>query len=273
MQTWLSYHIYPHEAQDVFLARAVRPFLEKHIWSTPGARAFFVRFDDEKGPHIRLRLRGEADWLQDVLQPAFVEWFAERGEWEEAPYQPETERFGGAQSLTWAEEYFHISSRVVLDRLNRPYTYGDALYDAMRLHTMTVYAAEWSREKSAWYFGQLCEQWMELFFRPAEPDQAPADNWRETLREQFSRNFDPQRESLQQAMTDLWQALSELRFDPGQPEWVRWFRGNQLILKEFGANLDKVLPSLIHLTNNRLGVNNPDEVYVNFLLAQTTPGA
>ena len=272
MQTWLSYHIYPMETPDVFLARAVRPFLEKYVWSTAGARAFFVRDEDEKGLHIRLRMRGEVGWLAETLQPAFVEHFEGRGEYERTIYLPEMERFGGPEAMSWAEEYFHLSTRVVLDRVNRPYTYGDAMFDALRLHTVTVFGAGWTREKSAWYFGQLCDQWMTLFFKPAaesspSDSQSPAE-WREALKADFEQSFIPQQEELRLAISELWTVLEKGEFDQSQPEWLRWLRGNQMILPEFGENLEKALPRLLHLTNNRLGINNQDEVYLNYLLAQ-----
>lgn len=266
MQTWLSYHIYPLETPEVFLARALRPFLEKYVWPTAGARAFFIRYEDEKGLHIRLRMRGAAGWLAETLQPAFEAHFESRGDYEITIYLPENERFGGPEAMSWAGEFFHLSTRVVLDRLNRPYTYGDAMFDALRLHTITAFAAGWTPEKSAWYFDRVCDQWMELFFQP-ETNNSPA-GWRQALKEDFEQKFNPQREELRLAISELWTALEKGKFDTEQPEWLRWLRGNQMILPEFGENLEKALPSLLHLTNNRLGINNQDEVYLNYLLAR-----
>ena len=141
MMTWLSIHFYPLETENVFLTRAVKPFLEQYIWPRQGARAFFIRYEDEKGRHIRLRLRGEADWIEETLRPALAGWFEGRGEQVQAGYKPETERFGGAVGLALAEEYFHVSTRVVLERLNRDqFTYGDAMFDALRMHTITAFA-------------------------------------------------------------------------------------------------------------------------------------
>lgn len=267
--TWLSIHFYPLESENIFLARAVKPFLEQYTWPLPGARAFFVRYEDDGGRHIRLRLRGELDWLSETLRPAFEGWFAERGKWREEPYLPETERFGGDEATAWAEEYFHVSTRVVLERLAREQsTYGDALFDALRMHTVTAFAAGLSREKSAWYFGRLCDQWLALFFQPEEGSRVGESDFPVALKQQFEKNFEGQKEDLCLALGELWKALETEKFDKKQPEWVRWLRGNQLILKEFGENLDKLLPSLLHLTNNRLGVNNQDEVYLNFILSK-----
>jgi thiopeptide-type bacteriocin biosynthesis protein len=264
----LSFHIYPLEKHDVFLTRALKPFLEQFVWPVKGARAFFIRFEDEKGPHLRVRVRGEQAWLDDTLRPTLEGWFADRGEILETEYSGEAARFGGETALMWAEEHFHISTRVVLDRLARvPYTYGDALFDALRLHTSAAYAAGLGHEKTAWYFGRLYEQWLPLYFRPA--DGAAADEDFETaIRSSFAKSFEPQRAALTESLDTLHKALETETFDHRQPEWLRWFRGNELIFKSLGDDLEKALPSLLHLTNNRLGINNQDEVYLNYILSE-----
>lgn len=263
MQQWLSFHIHPLETLDVFLARGVRPFLAQHIWPVAQARAFFIRYEDENGPHIRLRLQGDAT----LLRPLALDWFEERGAVEEIPYEPETERFGSPQGMQLAEEFFHLSTRVVLDRLNRPYTYGDAMFDGLRMHVITAFSAGWNREKSSWYFEQLCRQWIDLFFQAAETSTNP--DWQRALLQDFEASFKPQQEDLRLAVSELWTALDKNNFDTDQPEWLRWLRGNQMLLAEFGDSLERQLPSLIHLSNNRLGINNQDEVYLNFLLWKT----
>ncbi|MCB0545211.1 MAG: thiopeptide-type bacteriocin biosynthesis protein [Saprospiraceae bacterium] len=265
---WLSIYFYPLETPDVFLARGVKPFLEQFVWPVKGARAFFVRYDDEQGRHIRLRIRGEDQWLEEQLRPVLEGWFADRGEWREVPYEPETERFGGPDSLALAEEYFHISTRVVLDRIKREgFTYGDAMFDALRMHVITAFAAGLGREKTAWYFARLCEQWIPVFLSPAD-GPALDEAGQQDLLERFGQQFDPQKEDLRMALGELWKALEVEKFDTDQPEWLRWLRGNQLILKDFGDKLEKVLPSLIHLDNNRLGIVNQDEVYLNYILSK-----
>lgn len=259
---WFSIHIYPLESQDVFLTRAVKPFLEQYIWSQKEARAFFIRYQDEKGPHIRLRMRGEADWIESLLKPAFDGWMQGRGEWEAYVYQPETDRFGGEEGMAWAEEYFHVSTRVVLERLAADqFTYGDAMFDALRLHIVTSVAAGFNREKAQWYFTQLLGQWLPLFFGVASEHDIQA------IKLAFQETYSPQQAALSDVMDKFWGAVEAENFDPKQPEWLRWFKGNELILKGFGDKLELALPSLIHLTNNRLGINNQDEAYLNFILS------
>ena len=269
MRTWLSFHFYPLDTQDVFLTRALRPFLTQYIWPRPEARAFFIRFEDEKGPHIRLRLHGEAGWLAETLRPALEGWFVDRGECVEVAYASEPERFGGAAGLALAEEHFHLSTRVTLDRLAQEQrTHGDLLFDALRMQLLMALAAGMRREKAAWYFGQLYAQWLPLFFSPTD-GQPLAEDGRTALATQFATSLGARKEVLRAAFEALWAAASTGQFDTAQPEWRRWLRGNELILKELGDQLDKALPSLLHLTNNRLGVNNQDEVYLCYVLAHT----
>ncbi len=266
MQNWLSIHFYPNETEDIFLQRAVRPFLEKYIWPEKTARAFFVRFEDERGEHIRLRIRGEAEFLENQIRPAISEHFEGRGERFEEKYQPETNRFGGEEAMAWAEEHFHQSTRVVLDRSKtEKYGYEDAMFDALRMHIISVFAAGFDLKKVKWYFEKLTDQWLPLFFQPENP---AAKNWEDDVKTDFSKKLKRQRREIVDALDKLWTDLKKGKIDKSQPEWLRWLRANELILKSLDQNLEKALPSLIHLTNNRLGIKNHHEVYLNFILTK-----
>jgi thiopeptide-type bacteriocin biosynthesis protein len=261
---WVSIHLYPKETQDLFLSRALKPFLEQYIWPKKDSRAFFIRYQDEKGPHLRLRFKAEQDWLNDHLLPAFEGWFVDRGEWALNEYVPEPERFGGGEALAWAEEYFHVSTRVVLDRISREqFTYGDAMFDALRMHLITAHAAGLNLDKTRWYFSQLYLQWRSLFLPPDEKGD------HELYSELFEKTLGAQRYKIVENLDAFWKSIGEDKLDKKQPEWIRWVRGNELILKGLGGNLDKALPSLIHLNNNRLGIRNEDEVYLNYILWRT----
>ncbi|MFM7401949.1 MAG: lantibiotic dehydratase C-terminal domain-containing protein, partial [Bacteroidota bacterium] len=70
----------------MFLARAFKPFLEQYIWPTRGTRAFFSRHQQEDGSLVRIRMRGDDAWVDELLKPAFEGWMRDRGEWKEVSY-------------------------------------------------------------------------------------------------------------------------------------------------------------------------------------------
>lgn len=268
MQTWLSIHFFPTATQNAFLVGQLHPFLGQQVWPVAGTRFFYIRYSDADGPHLRLRFRGTEEWLSGVLRPALEPLLSAEGHWKVLDYVPEPARFGGEAALPWAEEHFHISSRVALDRINRDnYVYGDTLFDAMRLHVSAAFAAGLTVDQSSAYFDGLCNQWIGAFFSPAD-DAMDAALLRKEVRADFDKTLDPQFAFLQDALRQMYRALQDQQFDVKQPEWLRWFRGNELIFKELGKDLEKALPSLLHLTNNRLGVNNQDEAYLLFVLGK-----
>ncbi|MCB9342118.1 MAG: hypothetical protein H6576_00300 [Lewinellaceae bacterium] len=256
---WLSYHLYPIESQDLFLTRALKPFLDRYIWTDNASRAFFIRYQDEKGPHIRIRLKAGNEEAENQLKLEFASWFEGRGEWKEVLYQSEAERFGGEAGLALAEEHFDLSSKVVLARMAKSdFMYGDAMYDALRLHIISLHAAGFNPERIRWYFSKLYDQWLSLFF-PVEEGENITSNFKKLLK--------PQELNIRRNLHAVWEALEDGKLDEQQPEWAQWIKGNKLILNALGENLEKALPSLIHLTNNRIGINNQDEVYLNYIFS------
>jgi len=265
--SWLSYHIYPLETPDVFLVRALKPFLENNVWPIKGARAFYIRYTEEKGAHIRLRLRGTPDWMEASLQPAFETWIAERGRCEIVDYVSEPERFGGEAALNWAEEHFHISTRVALDCISKPtYTYGDTMFDSLKMLASAAFAAGLDHHQTSSYFERLFDQWLPVFFRPAENEDP--ERFFSDIKMEFAQSFKEQKDNLSSALADHWKMQQSGKFDKKRPEWLRWLRGNELIFNGLGDDLEKALPNLLHFHNNRMGINNQDEVYLNYLLSK-----
>jgi thiopeptide-type bacteriocin biosynthesis protein len=274
MQSWYSIHLTPKNDHNSFLVSNYLPFCEQYIWSMRGARAFFIRYEDHTGLHLRLRFKGDNEWLEKTLQPAIQQQFKKKGTWIAVPYNGETDRFGGAQNLAWAEEHFHISTRVVLARLSRPnHGYGDALFDGLKMLVMVGFAANLSKVDMAHYYDQLCDQWIKAFFLPSEG--ISERELSAAVREDFNATLAPQFSFLQDALSQVLIDLEtmdsspnpENNYDNKQPEWLRWLKGNQLIFKELGAQKEVVLPHVLHLSNNRLGVINQDEAYMLYVLA------
>lgn len=248
--------------------RGIKPFLEHHIWNNKGARAFYIRYEDEDGPHIRLRLRPAQPEHSESLQEVLEGWFAGTSPSKQVPYKAEAERFGGTEALSWAEEHFHISTRVALERLARPaYLYGDALFDGVRMQLAAMQTAGLDRRETISYCERLMEIMLPVFFH--SPDQTPDTDLKNVVEEDFERALAPQHEQVRAELDNFLQALEEEKFDARQPEWLRWIRGNKLIFNGLGDNLEKALPNLLHFHHNRMGIRNQDEVYIHYILAHT----
>lgn len=259
---YFSVELRPSESPDVFLARALRPFLEQYIWPTRGTRAFFSRHEQQEAALIRIRMRGDDAWMEDLLKPAFEGWMRDRGDWQEISYQPDSSLYGGDEVLVWVEEHAHIGTRVALDLVATPeFTYGDAMFDTLRLLTTLAEAAGFSREKARWYYGELLMQWLERFAGAANPTE------REDRIIEFRDTLKPRQSDLSLAIEKFWTDMEAGKYEKEHPEWARWHKGSQLVFEGLGEHREKSLPTLIHQTGNRMGLNNQDIVYLVYVLS------
>ncbi|WP_338278820.1 thiopeptide-type bacteriocin biosynthesis protein [Corallococcus caeni] len=117
---WLAFHLFREDALDALLCQIVKPIIQDLLARQRIHGFFFIRYP-EGGHHIRLRLRLPPD-------AAGVRGTAEetRLRLEQdcasagctpvpAPFEPEVERYGGAQALPASLNLFVLSS---LDALN-----------------------------------------------------------------------------------------------------------------------------------------------------------
>jgi thiopeptide-type bacteriocin biosynthesis protein len=265
---WKSWHIVPNDVEDVFLVRVIKPFLRDVVWAEPTARAFYVRYHDETGPHIRLRIKGRPNWFESKAIPELLLYLERKCTFTESVYTPEPERFGGTDALLYAEEHAHLSTKTVLSRVSRvPYVYGDALFDAIRMSYMVTLAAGLSIEESKAYMRRLRDAWAPAFIRDVDGNKLTPEAFTDLL-ETFQQQLEPQREKLTKAMADVAYYQKQGLFDEKQPEWEAWHQGNRLIFRNLGEHSEIAMPQLLHLHNNRMGIPNYDEVYICHILAE-----
>ena len=68
---WLAAYLYYSEPWEKLLSDAVLPFIDT-MMAIPGVdHYFFIRYW-EKGPHIRLRFKGEKQVLEQKVTPAII---------------------------------------------------------------------------------------------------------------------------------------------------------------------------------------------------------
>lgn len=305
---WLSVYlffngwIYAPDCDRV-VVDVVEPFVRRCQREGWIDQHFFIRYS-EFGPHVRLRFYGAADVLSGQVWPALVEHLRasspdvavdarpeltaipQRGEDEpilvthvaRVEYEPETERYGGPDALLVSERHFEVSSdaafaltaKMTPERSSR---LGKGLLSMVVL----VHAFCGDRERGA-AFGQM---YSTNYLRSLVREDGGRDAWLDA----FDQGFSQQSETLMEYVDAVWEAMDdgdelsetldayaaglrvtreELRalFDAGRvqvggqdaPDWWRVVNG--------------IVPSYVHMMNNRLGITLQEESYLGYLITR-----
>ena len=236
-EIWLASYLYYAEPWEEFLIHAVRPLVDKVINTGLASQYFFIRYW-EKGPHIRLRFKGDAETLEAEVRPLIVEHFnayyaqkpSQRQEqmWDDSiadehrwypnnsvqfiTYEPETDRYGGDQAITVAERQFQASSKatfeIIADGLDS-WDYNRALGAAIQLHLGFAYGVGMDQEEAKQFFSQVFKNWLPrayYFFEPDISQDELAKRRDETLKA-FEANFENQKTGLIQFLQSVWEAF------------------------------------------------------------------
>jgi thiopeptide-type bacteriocin biosynthesis protein len=289
---WESFHLFRAEPWEQFLCEAVSPCLDAILDGRLADSAFFVRYW-ERGPHIRLRLRtSRGGELEHYVVEHFERFFAKTpskrlAQWKTAdwcpndtvqrfPYEPEVARYGGPSMIGIAEEQFAASSRAVLACMKTPgWSYDRALGAAIYMHLIFAHSLGLEIGPALDFFRETVDRWC-----------APQNLWlrsmglsREELICLFSELFNTQREQVVEAHRSTWEAVKAM--EAFEQDWAnRWSNDMRMI----GGNLRaaicslnqpleiaprEIFRSLMHMTNNRLGIMNRDEAYLSFVMSES----
>lgn len=272
-------HVYGEEADRVIrevvapLARSCRP---------DAVRWFFLRYDEEAS-HVRLRFFAPGPVLEEAIWPRIAE-AASSSELvvrtTRERYEPEVERYGGPWGLALAEELFHRQSETALALLGKipPGTRPQRLGKGLLAMLVLLFLYRGERRAAADLARRYGTSYLKAWARDAEKQE----QWLRTFQEAFDRQADrladyvalawealesggeltPELDTYRRDMEDVARRLREL-FDQeclildARPatdwdECVRW-----------------ILPSYIHMMNNRLGVSIQEESYLSVLIAGT----
>lgn len=263
-QTWLSAHLFYAEPWEEFLIKAVDPFVHEMIESETAEQFFFIRYW-ERGPHIRLRFKGQKEKIADQLKPAIETYFSnyfsaypsERlepvwtsklaGDQQWFPnnsvrfidYEPEVERYGGPAGILISERQFELSSRCVLEviRNEKLWNYSRALGIAIQLHVAFCHAVNMSLDETIAFFEWLSHGLMP-YITGVETDLAAARQKAESIHASFNERFDKNKNVLVSFCKALWDALQEhTEFEDGSLN--DWVRGMELTYREIRHTWEK----------------------------------
>jgi thiopeptide-type bacteriocin biosynthesis protein len=307
-RVWLSEYLFHgggiySGACDAVVLDAVEPFVrtcESRGWID---RWFFIRYG-ERGNHVRLRLHGDRAVLEREVGPALREHLAAlypglAEGFPEGPmppgaegvshvaavaYEPETDRYGGPEGVLLAEDFFHLSSEAALALLRRTRRddRSSRLGKALLAVVVLVHTFRGSREAA----GGFAHAYGTGYLQALVPDEER----RALMRRAFGGGFEQQADTLTAYVDEAWDRLEA--GDPLSDALDRYRLGLEEVRGRFGALLDAgrlashgavvaerdravagIVPSYLHMMNNRLGVTVQEESYLAYLVHRSLGGA
>lgn len=252
MISWLCVHLYYRGSLDELLTACVAPFIEKHLQLLDaGTPYFFIRYP-EGGNHIRLRMRTcykalLVELLHQHTEAAALP-FAVHCRQQE--YIPETTRYGNEASIAWAENYFCLSSRITLQWLihKRPSASVFAICQHMALLTLGGF----STAQQLALCNYFIDDWIRIFKSPEHKDLIIAA---------FERLLLSQKEMLLPA---IYRQYLDWRNDTGVTAKLRNITHRYLHAGFSAEQLAVALTGMMHMTHNRLGIDNQEEAYIMY---------
>ena len=255
------------------LARACRPEV---------VRWFFLRYAEEMS-HVRLRFLAPGPVLEETIWPRVSAAAASSelvvGATREL-YEPEVERYGGPWGLALAEELFHRQSETALALLGKipPGTRPQRLGKGLLAMLVLLFLYRRERRSAAGLARSYGTDYLKIWAGDAQEQE----QWLRTFQEAFDRQADrlagyvesawealesggeltPELDAYRRDMEDVARRLREL-FDQGR------LRLDSRPAADWDEHVSWIVPSYIHMMNNRLGVSIQEESYLSVLIAGT----
>jgi thiopeptide-type bacteriocin biosynthesis protein len=241
---WLAAHlffdhpgIYTGECDEVVLD-VMEPFVRRCQAEGWVDGWFFIRYS-EHGPHVRLRLHGPGDVLDQAVWPALLAHVRAShpdaadtlpdvpaypaGPPPEAPpepragpvrvthvacvpYEPETDRYGGPDGVRLAERFFEASSEAALALLHRTSRTERSSRLGKGLLTMVELLHVFSRDRAA--AARWAEQYNIGYLRGVARDEEARGVWLGA----FDSGYGSQADTLGEYVEEVWS-----RMDEGEP--------------------------------------------------------
>lgn len=295
--TWLAAYLYYAEPWEKLLTEAVAPFVKQVLEEGLAEQYFFIRYW-ERGPHIRLRFKGDPEVLEKTLRQRLQAWFegwmkehpSERQEpqnlspeyaWypndsvQFIEYEPETERYGGPHGLLVGEAHFQDASDAIIAVIGEAdeWDYSRALGAAIQLHLGFLIALGMDFEEAKGFFRRVSRGWMPRAFMHfgEELPEEEIKRRREETQEAFESNFQEQQEALVPFFETVWEALQEGQ--EFEQDWLNdWIKSVARTREEIIA-LQKegklIVPPYLQQYNRHKEEGYPDEMVARWTIYES----
>jgi len=281
---WISCHIYYERPVESFLINAINPIIDELIRNEIITNFFFIRYYD-RGYHIRLRLKHGVEekdfeiknYLTNYLTD-YINTFPSKRDSVEinhlpnnhfffTEYEPEIERYGGAEAIIIAENQFQFSSSVIFKIIKETseWTYQEAIIKAIYLNLAFCYSIIAETKETISFLKYNFDNWLINVY-----NSNSTHNRKEVITN-YESQYEIRKNNLNPTIKALWLALNENAIF--EEEWMNtWVSEMQktsyqlnLVIKN-RKPLYSIFDSYLHMTNNRLGILNRDESYISYLI-------
>ncbi|MBL0386965.1 thiopeptide-type bacteriocin biosynthesis protein [Tumebacillus sp. ITR2] len=195
------------------------------------------------------------------------------------PYEPEYKRYGGVAAMPISESLFHLSSETAMDVIELTgAAFGKRLNIGLDLMILTALCLGVQPEELESYFTRYARMW-QSFQASIEAALQRAD----LMWEQNRAHLVPRMKTLQEFVQSGEDAPIYRRFVEGLQEAARCYGEDEVRQKlespwdnlpvegelRFRTVLSYIAFSMIHMTNNRLGITPPLEHLLGTLVQRT----
>lgn len=301
MKYWTSDYLYCDEKTvNLFLKDLVFKSIKTLTSKLHITQYFFLRYTDECGFHIRLRfmlsneedsifisrhLKIEYEKFKLKKRSHYINLLAFSGI-KQVRYEPEIERYGGIETISIAERQFQVSSKTCIRILKKPNDYSSLMGAALNLHLLLIYCLPYNKETLKVFLDFVVSSGLS---RSLAYIRAPKENIKNQalVRDYCFNFFDASLDQNKDIIFNhLLMNIDHIKSlgNRSKQIYLTWYKENyplinsyHLIFRKNDKN-DNVSPesiskremqaysSLIHMTNNRIGIKLYDEAYLVFIL-------
>jgi len=284
---WLNYHLYYHQDRGSTIDGFVRPMVAALLSADWIDRFFFVRYG-LGGPHIRLRLHprpGASALVTEAAESQARDFLASRPstsnltpqsirrgnrqllasdphETDDSvypdnsflafPFRPEIERYGGPGLWRDSVDFFVLSSATVLELLREHGAEPRARHVTLALQVLAGQALGFARDEEDLIV--LLRYAVDLWGERMPQAMEKADRVLTEKKRIFDQLFDKE--------PDLAAGEARARLNQGARRLAWIVRGADRSVHQ------RIGTSQLHMTANRLGLNNAEEVFLSRILTR-----
>lgn len=227
--------------------------------------------------------------------PATQQWFPNNSV-QFIPYEPEIQRYGGEMAISVAEQQFQASSDAVMGVMNDTWNYERALGTAIQMHLSFAHTLGMDIAETAEFYSYIFHSWLPMAYNGfaqgmSREKQIELQNeaikafeqqfvlqeamlvpYHQMILEALNEKTDFEEDWLNKWIADTGIVYGHLKGlqDIGKIEYPdRYAFSKPFQTREERRQLWSIYASYVHMTNNRLGIQNRDEGYLGYLIMKS----